>query len=83
MLTKPPHVTGMDLVRAREIVRSLKPLEGLSEKDAELVARAMAQCFALGRDQAWQQLKDALKSDTSNAALGNWLQSTSKEGEST
>jgi hypothetical protein len=51
MPIRPQRVTGMDLVRAREIVRSLAPLKGLSSDDAEFVARTIAQCFAKGREQ--------------------------------
>jgi hypothetical protein len=80
MPMKAPHVTGMDLVRARDIVRSLAPLEGLSGADAESVAKAIAQCFAKGREQGLQQLKDALTNNASIApVLGRWLGPTSKE----
>ena len=82
MPIKAPHVTGMDLVRARDIVRSLAPLEGLSEPDAEIVARAVAQCFAKGREQGLQQAKDELSNNTLIApVLGQWLGPTSKDGE--
>jgi len=50
MPIKPPSAKGMDLVRARQIVRSLTPLKGLSSDDAEFVARTIAQCFAKGRE---------------------------------
>jgi hypothetical protein len=46
---KPPVVTEMDLMRARKIVCALAPLKGLSDDDAEIVARAIAQSFAEGR----------------------------------
>ena len=55
MQVKRPRVTGMDLVRARQIVRSLPPLKQLSGEDAELVARAIAECFANGRKQGQEQ----------------------------
>jgi hypothetical protein len=48
---KPPVVTEMDLIRARQIVRSLTPLKRLSCDDAEIVARAIAESFAEGRRQ--------------------------------
>jgi hypothetical protein len=38
-----------DLVRARQIARSWKPLEQLSPADAEIVERAIAQGIAEGR----------------------------------
>src|SRR5262245_43676871 len=51
MPIKPPAVTEMDLVRGRQIVRSLMPLKRLSCDDAQIVARAIAECFAEGRRQ--------------------------------
>ena len=84
MLKKEPHATGMDLVRARDIVRSLPPLKGLSSGDAELVARTIALCFAKGREQGFQQARDALTNITSIAPLvERWLGPSAKEeGES-
>jgi hypothetical protein len=83
MPTKALHVTGMDLVRARDIVRSLAPLNGLSAADAELVARSIAQCFARGREQGLQEAKDELSNDTLIApVLGQWFGPSSKDGES-
>jgi hypothetical protein len=55
MPIKTPCVTQMDLVRARQLVCSLTPLKVLSVDDSELVARAMAGCFAKGREQGWHQ----------------------------
>jgi hypothetical protein len=51
MPIKPPSVTEMDLVRGRQVVRSLMPLKRLSCDDAQIVARAIAECFAEGRRQ--------------------------------
>jgi hypothetical protein len=42
---KPPVITEMDLIRARQIVRALAPLKRLSCDDAEIVARAIAGSF--------------------------------------
>src|SRR5262245_50056846 len=41
-----------DLDVARQTVRTLRPLDGLSGEDAELVARTIAQCIATAREQA-------------------------------
>jgi hypothetical protein len=57
MPTKPSFATEMDLKRARQIVRTLPPLKGLSADDAEFVARAIAQCFVKGREQGLHQAK--------------------------
>ena len=70
MSIKPPVVTEMDLLRARQIVRSLAPLKGLNSDDAEIVARIIALSFAEGRqrgldiamdwsDDEWQQARVA------------------------
>ena len=48
---KPPVVTEMDLQRARKTVCLLTPLKGLSDDDAEIVARTIAQSFAEGRQR--------------------------------
>jgi hypothetical protein len=48
---KPPAVTEMDLIRARQIVRALTPLKRLGCDDAEIVARTIAESFAEGRRQ--------------------------------
>jgi hypothetical protein len=48
---KPPIITEMDLIRARQIVRALAPLKRLSCDDAEIVARAIAGGFAEGRQR--------------------------------
>ena len=48
---KPPIITEMDLIRARQIVRALAPLKRLSCDDAEIVARAIAGSFAEGRQR--------------------------------
>ena len=55
---KPPVVAGIDLRRARQIVRSLAALESLNSDDAETVARIIAQCFAEGRQQGLDIAKD-------------------------
>ena len=51
MPIKPPSVTEMDLIRGRQIVRSLSPLKRLSCDEAQIVARAIAESFAEGRRQ--------------------------------
>jgi len=51
MPIKRPIVTEMDLHRARQIVCSLLPLKRLSDDDAEIVARAIAESIAGGRKQ--------------------------------
>ncbi len=51
MPIKPSCVTEMDLIRGRQIVRSLAPLKRLSCDDVQIVARAIAECFAEGRRQ--------------------------------
>ena len=80
MPVKPLHVTPMDVVRAREIVLSLAPLKGLSGEDAETVAKAIAQCFARGREQGLQSAKDELTNNTMIApVLGKWLGPCAKE----
>lgn len=58
----PPIVSGMDLVRARQIVRSLPPLKRLSDDEVEIVARTIAECFANGRKQGQEQAKADLES---------------------
>jgi hypothetical protein len=58
---KPPIVTEMDLVRGRQIVRSLMPLKRLSCDDAQIVARAIAESFAEGRKQGFDLAKDNLQ----------------------
>ena len=68
MPIKPPAVTETDLGRARQIVRSLAPLKGLTCDDAEIVARIIALSFAEGRqrgleiamgwnDEDWRQAR--------------------------
>ena len=58
---KPPIVTEMDLIRGRQIVRSLMPLKRLSCDDAQIVARAIAYSFAEGRKQGMDIAKDNLQ----------------------
>jgi hypothetical protein len=58
MPIKPVPVSEMDLARARQIVRSLEPLKGLTSDDAEIVTRAIAQSFAEGRRQGLEIAKD-------------------------
>ena len=94
MPVKPPHVTAMDLVRARQIVQSLTPLKGLSGEDAEFVAKTIAQCFAKGREQGLQSARDALTNSAiadqllsggilpKHDRLRYWLGSTKEEGDS-
>ena len=57
MPIKRPIVTEMDLHRAREIVCSLMPLQRLSDDDAEIVARAIAQGIACGRKRGLEMAK--------------------------
>jgi hypothetical protein len=45
----PPKTLYGDMDRARVIARSWKPLDHLSEADAEIVARAIAEGIADGR----------------------------------
>ena len=45
----PPKTLFGDMERARVIARSWKPLDHLSEADAEIVARALAEGIADGR----------------------------------
>jgi hypothetical protein len=61
MPIKPPIVTEMDLIRGRQIVRSLTPLKRLSCDDAQIVARAIAESFAEGRKQGFDLAKDNLQ----------------------
>lgn len=58
MPIKPPIVTGTDLARARQIVRSLAPLKGLTCDDAEIVARIVALSFAEGRQRGLEIAMD-------------------------
>jgi len=58
MPIKPIPVSEMDLTRARQIVRSLEPLKGLTSDDAEIVARTIAQSFAAGRIQGLEIAND-------------------------
>lgn len=51
MPIKLPIVMEMDLLGARQIVRSLAPLKGLTGDDAEIVARIIAQSFAEGHQR--------------------------------
>ena len=51
---KPPVVTESDLARARQIVRSLAPLKGLTCDDADIVVRIIAQSFAEGRQRGME-----------------------------
>ena len=61
MPIKRPIVTEMDLQRARQIVCSLMPLKQLSEDDAEVVARAIAQGIACGRKQGLEMAQAELE----------------------
>ena len=61
MPIKRPIVTEIDLLRARQIVCSLTPLKRLSEDDAEIVARAIAEGIAGGRNQGLDQAKAELE----------------------
>jgi hypothetical protein len=57
MPLKRPVITEMDVQRGRQIVCSLTPLKRLSEEDAEIVARAIAQGIACGRKQGLEMTK--------------------------
>ena len=72
MPIKRHHVTGMDLVRAREIVRSLTPLKGLSSNDAEFVARTIAECFAKGREQGLYSARAGQELEARGALPPSW-----------
>jgi len=68
MPIKPVPVSEMDLTRARQIVRSLEALKGLTSDDAEIVARTIAQSFAAGRRQGLEIAKDWSDDDWRQAA---------------
>ena len=79
MPIKLPVVTGMDLIRARQIVSSLAPLKGLTADDAEIVARVMALSYAEGRERGldiakhwtaddWQQFRKQCGNEPVRAA---------------
>jgi hypothetical protein len=63
MPIKPPVVMQTDLVRARQIVRSLAPLKGLTSDDAEIVARIIALSFAEGRQRGLEIAMDLTDDD--------------------
>jgi hypothetical protein len=54
----PPLALYGDLERARQIVRSWKPLDQLSPADAELVAKAIAEGIAEGRRHGLEIARD-------------------------
>ena len=58
MPIKTVPVSEMDLARARQTVRTLEPLKGLTSDDVEIVARTIAQSFAEGRRQGLDIAKD-------------------------
>jgi hypothetical protein len=68
MPTKPVPVSEMDLTRARQIVRSLEALKGLTSDDAEIVARTIAESFAAGRKQGLEIAKGWSDDDLRRAA---------------
>ena len=68
MPIKPVPVSEMDLTRARQIVRSLEALKGLTSDDAEIVARTIAQSFAAGRRQGLEIARDWSDDDWRQAA---------------
>jgi hypothetical protein len=51
----------MDMQRGRQIVCSLIPLKRLSDDDAEIVARAIAESIAAGRKQGLELAKADLE----------------------
>lgn len=61
MPIKPCAVMERDLIRARQIVRSLAALKRLSCDDAEIVVRVIAESFAEGRKQGLDLAKDGLE----------------------
>ena len=61
MPIRPLAVMERDMMRARQIVRSLAPLKRLSCDDAEIVVRAVAESFAEGRKQGFDMAKDGLE----------------------
>jgi hypothetical protein len=69
MPIKPVPVSEIDLARARQIVRSLGALKGLTSDDAEIVARTIAQSFAAGRRQGLEIAKDWSDDDWRQAAM--------------
>ena len=71
MPIKALHVTPMDVVRARQIILSLAPLKDLSAEDIDIVARAVAQYFAKGREQGLQYARGT----TLNNLLAWWRKS--------
>jgi len=79
MPIKALHVTPMDVVRAREIVLSLAPLKGLSAEDAETVAKAIAQCFAKGREQGLQYVRYVMNAGPMLPVP--WIGDAKEEGE--
>jgi hypothetical protein len=69
MPIKPVPVSEIELARARQIVRSLGALKGLTSDDAEIVARTIAQSFAAGRRQGLEIAKDWSDDDWRQAAM--------------
>ena len=66
---KPPVVTEMDLLRARKIVCALAPLKGLSDDDAEIVARTIAQSFSEGRQRGLDIAKAELEGGSARPSV--------------
>lgn len=63
MPIKPVAATEMDMARARQIVRALEPLKGLSCDNFETVVRTIAQSFAEGRRQGLEIARDWSEDD--------------------
>jgi len=76
MTIKPVPVSEMDLTRARQIVRSLEALKALTNDDAEIVARTIAQSFAAGRRQGLEIAKYWSDDDWRRAATAGVVSRT-------
>jgi hypothetical protein len=75
MPIEPVPISEMDLARARQIVRSLEVLKGLTSDDAECVARAIAQSFAAGRRQGLEIARDWSDDDRRQLAAAGGVRS--------
>lgn len=63
---KPPNITEMDLIRARQLVRALTPLKRLSCDDAEIVARAIAGSSQRVASAVWTSRSSTCKPERSS-----------------
>ena len=69
----PPVAVYGDLARARQIARSWKPLDQLSAANVEIVARAVAQGIAEGRQHGLELANTATANEYPLAACGEKL----------